>query len=301
MRALAQWVVRGPLSAVTVVVGFALAAFLVPPLMLLSGGALALVTLAFGPRKGGGVLGGATAVAAVLGLGLGANPWFGVGLSAVDWVPVWLCAASLWATRSLAVGMAVALVLALLALGAVHFAIPDPTAAWRQLLGPMLSELLQGLGVPEEELGQALDTLSSVATGVVVASAMSSTVLALLIGRAWQALLYNPGGFGLEFRGLRLGRTLGVLAAVTVGAASLWHQPLLFELALILLMAFAFEGVAVVHWLAYRSDRPLPWLVGFYTVLVLVFPQALPVVMGLGVVDGVFDLRTRIAGRSPTG
>ncbi len=295
MRALAQFIVRGPLQAVAMVVGLAAAAFVFPPLMLLSGGALALVTLVFGARRGGEVLVAATVVMAAAGLALLGSAWFGPVLSAVDWVPVWICAVALGATRSLAVATAVGAALAVFAVLGIHLAVPDPAAVWRHVLDPWLSGPLEEMGVAEGEREKALASLAAVATGAVAASAYVSTMLALWIGRAWQALLYNPGGFGQEFRGLRLGRSPALVTALLVGAASLWHQPVLFEIALILLVAFAFEGLGFVHWLAHRSPRPMPWLVGFYVVLVLVFPQALPVVMGLGVVDGLFDLRARIA------
>jgi hypothetical protein len=218
----------------------------------------------------------------------------------VDWLPVWICALALGGTRSLAVATAAGAGLAVLGVLVAHAMVPDLPGQWREMLAPLLSAPLQEMGVPEADREKVLASLATVATGAMAASAFASTVLALWIGRAWQALLYNPGGFGQEFRSLRLGRSLALLTALLVGAASLWHQPLLFEIALVLLVAFAFEGLGFVHWLAHRSERPMPWLVGFYVVLVLVFPQALPVVMGLGVVDGLFDLRTRIAGRGGT-
>lgn len=301
MRALAQFVLRGPLQAVTAVAGFAVAAFAFPPLMLLSGGALALVTLVHGARRGGEVLAAAAVLMTVLGMLLAGGGWFGPLLAAVDWVPVWVCAMALWSTRSLAAALGAGAVLALLAVVAAHLLVQDLPGWWRQVLEPVLVAPLRDMGLPEAELDRVLSGLSKVATGALAASAFVSTVLALWIGRAWQALLYHPGAFGREFRALRLGRTPALSAALAVGVASLWQQPLLFEIALILLVAFAFEGLGFVHWLAHRSERPTVWLAGFYVLLVLVFPQALPVVMGLGVVDGLFDLRGRIAARSQAG
>jgi len=300
VRALAQWILRGPLQAIGAVAGLAVAALLLPPLMLISAAALALVTLALGLHRGGQVLAGATAVIVLAGMLLTGNPWFGLALALVDWVPVWLTAAVLRAMRSLAVALGFAILLAVTGVVLVHVLVPDPAGLWRGWLEPLLSAPLADLGVSDAELAKVLDALSRLATGILASSVLTSTMLAVFIGRAWQGALSNPGGFGREFRALRLGRVPALAAVVAVGAASLWHQPLLFETALILLVAFAFEGIAFVHWLAHRSAHASAWLVGFYAVLILVLPQALPVVMGLGVVDGLFDLRRRAAGRSDT-
>lgn len=51
------------------------------------------------------------------------------------------------------------------------------------------------------------------------------SLLCLMLGRYWQSVLYNPGGFGLEFRALRLSPPLAFgLLAVMFLAPNLGHE-----------------------------------------------------------------------------
>ena len=75
---------------------------------------------------------------------------------------------------------------------------------WVGILEPLRASLVEG-GVIAEAASQALiEGLSRWMTGAFAASLYVQFLLALLLGRWWQAVLYNPGGFGAEFRGLRL-------------------------------------------------------------------------------------------------
>ncbi len=118
-------------------------------------------------------------------------------------------------------------------------------------------------------------------------------VLALLLGRWWQALIYNPGGFGSEFRTLKLpmpaaaGLLLVLIAMVTqensiVGWVGLLSLPLLLV------------GIAIWHQVVETLEVGTPWLVLFYMGLIFVKPFSLMVVLIAGL-DSWFDFRGMVA------
>src|SRR5690606_12926604 len=115
-----------------------------------------------------------------------------------------------------------------------------------------------------------------------------AVLLCLMLARWWQALLYNPGGFGQEFRALRFDpRVMLTLLALIVlgllGAGPDGWVPLLSIPPLV-------GGVAVVHALVAQRSLGGHWLALGYLTLALMYP----LVIMLGLMDSVFDLRKRI-------
>ncbi len=82
------------------------------------------------------------------------------------------------------------------------------------------------------------------------------SVLALVLARYWQAALYNPGGFGREFRALKLPKqTMAVLVAVMVVAPFLGPQFIILASASSLVLVLA--GIALMHGWWHRADWPV--------------------------------------------
>jgi hypothetical protein len=112
----------------------------------------------------------------------------------------------------------------------------------------------------------------------------------LLLGRWWQALLFNPGGFRPEFHQLRLGRPLALLALALFGAAVLSGWPVLSNLVLVLGTLYSVQGIAVAHALVFKLRLSPAWLLLLYLFLVPLLSQ---LVMALGIADAWADFRTR--------
>ena len=94
--------------------------------------------------------------------------------------------------------------------------------------------------------------------GVLGAGNAVLAVLCLCLARYWQAALYNPGGFGAEFRTLRLPRS----AAVALGMVALalaWSGVMLRSWAAILLVPLTVHGFAVLHARAKLAGRGRGW------------------------------------------
>lgn len=116
-----------------------------------------------------------------------------------------------------------------------------------------------------------------------------SFVVVLCIGRHWQALLYNPGGFRQEFHGLRLDpRLMGLLLALIV--AGEMNVPPLNEWVLLFCIPPLINGLAMAHCVIYKRGIGWNWLVLVYLVALLMAPA----IVALGVLDSFFNLRQRV-------
>ncbi len=112
-----------------------------------------------------------------------------------------------------------------------------------------------------------------------------------MLARYWQAALYNPGGFGEEFRALRyppalaMGLALGVIAVASLGAEyRTW--------AMIGAVPLTFAGVALVHARVKHRGQGTGWLVGFYLAWLFFDPVKLVVVFA-AIADSWLDFRQR--------
>ena len=299
MRSLAGFAMRGRSQAALVAAGSAVLSLVLPLVAVISSAVVALVTLRQGAREGllvAGIAGLGSGVLAWLALG---TPWPGLGFLAVLWAPLWALALVLRVTRNLALTAQGATLIGLLILLGLHLATEDPAAYWVGILEPLRASLVEG-GVIAEAASQALiEGLSRWMTGAFAASLYVQFLLALLLGRWWQAVLYNPGGFGAEFRGLRLSPVLGY-AALTLVGLRLWQPEATwgYELLVLILPLLLLQGLAVVHGVRHSVGAGVGWLVALYVLLVVAMPYAEVLVSGLGLADLWLDVRGRVARRS---
>ncbi len=294
MQALAAFIMRGHLQAALVAAATALLPLLLllTPGFIFSGGTVALVTLRVGWRAGLllGLLAGV--VAAALALPIFVN---GVALAAgvlvLFWLPVCLLASVLRATVSLAATLLTASALGFVAVLTFYLILGDPGAWWLDALRkikPVLSD--SGLIVDEVALDKALELLAPLMVGLVVVNLLAHMIFAVLLGRWWQSLLFNPGGFRQEFHALRFGRWSATMAVVIFALALSLEWSLLGNLALVLAVVYALQGIAVVHGTVARAGWWQGWLVVLY-VLMIFLPQ---LIVLLGVADAWLDVRARI-------
>lgn len=299
MRGLASFILRGQSQAVLVVVATAL----VPLLNLFSGAALALVTLRKGPGEGLVVVLMSLCLAGFLLWWLAGSMTPASALFGLFWLPIWVLAVTLRYTVSLARTLQLALLLAgLVLLGCLAW-LDDPLAWGRALLQKAFQPLLRSLQLPEAEqaaaLGHLQDTVAPLILGLLLANGLLSIVLSLLLGRWWQALLFNPGGFQAEFHGLRLGRQTALLAAAVFALALLTRAALFANLALLLAAVYALQGIALVHGVVGRARLSPGWLIVFYVLMVFALPQLLALLCLLGIVDAWLDFRARFKAGTP--
>lgn len=201
MRSLAAYVVRGRMQATLVVVVSALLALILPPFSYLSGAAVALVTLRMGVQQGLLLTLGSALLFGVFGLLLMQSPAAGVVFTFALWLPVWGLAVSLRRTARPSRSLVLATLFGMMAVAAFHLGTEDPVQWWQNMLQEMLKQTIEQLGEAQKaQLLQNLKLIAGLMTGGMGAALSASLIGCLLLGRWWQALLYNPGGFGEEFR-----------------------------------------------------------------------------------------------------
>ena len=123
--------------------------------------------------------------------------------------------------------------------------------------------------------------------------------LCLALGRYWQAALYNPGGFGEEFRALRFppplvwGLALAAVAVASLGIS--WRS-----WAAGLLLPLTIAGFALLHARARVRGQGRAWVGALY-VAWAVFDVAKLALLGLVLADTALDFRRRWQGPGDDG
>jgi len=114
-------------------------------------------------------------------------------------------------------------------------------------------------------------------------------MVCLMIGRWWQALLYNPGGFRQELHNLRIDPRIMVflLGVILVG---LMDIPPLDGWLPLFCIAPMLTGLAIAHYIVAKKAMGAPWLVLIYMTLLMMAPA----IILLGMADSLLDLRKRL-------
>lgn len=304
MKKLAEWLIARPtrsLFAGTVLAVLSLLAL--PVLAWLPAGLVVLGLLAIGP-----VAAALAALGAMLPIAWAFSPVIGLGgglmVAAMVLVPAYMAGSVLVTSRSLSFAFqAVALGACALVL-LVRLILGDPTGVLMPLLDlfrPALEETaraLAGMGVERtpEEIGEATARVAW-ATGAWML--MLHTMTSLFAGLWTFGTLREPGLFGRQFRELRLGSLVALVAtgALLVSLATQWASGQAWapaeDVLFVLAGAFLLQALAVVHGL--RAAQAIgPALVALAYVGLLLVPMAL---VGLGFADTWVRFRDRVRAR----
>ncbi len=301
MKALASFILRGQSQGILVVVGFAVLSLALPPFSILSGAAVALVTLRQGMQAGVVLMAGATLVVGLLAAFSLGNPAPALMFLTVLWLPLWMLGSLLRASRSLPLTLILAGGLGLLGVLAVYLLLDDVAGWWHGILLQIFNPVMDEAGLADRDaILAALESVSQVMTGMMAAGMVLNAIICLFLARGWQAQLFNPGGFREEFQQLRMGRSLSgitllltLLYLLQMGALSSMAADML----IVLLTLYMLQGLALAHALVAMKQLHWAWLVGLYVVAFVVLPQLMLVVAAVGLLDTWIDLRQRIAGQ----
>ena len=171
----------------------------------------------------------------------------------------------------------------------------DLVATFNQALAQLEQDPQQeGLG----ELAINSLTVPQVAALLATGNAVIA-LLSLMLGRYWQAALYNPGGFGSEFRALRL-PTVAVVAMALAAGALWWMGPHWRVWSAAAVLPLTIVGFALVHAYAARTNKGVAWLTLMYVLWIVLDPMKW-VWVGCVVVDAFADFRARWASSSGPG
>lgn len=302
MRALASFIMHGRVQAIGSIVSLALLSLIVSPLAIFTTAGVALVTLVQGYREGLINLLAATVILAVF-TGLALNqPAIGLELALKFWLPAWLLASIVLAKTSMSLAIVVAATLScLLVLGFYFFS--NPAAYWYEVINTELLPMLKEAGMKIQE-GPESEKLwlfmSKIMTGSAVALFFALQTISLLLARYWQALLYNPKGFGQEFRELRFGKVTASIALVITVFAMTTSNEMALNLFFIAIVVMMFQGLAVIHNLIAKCKLTPSLLIGVYVFMVISLQSGaigLLLVSTIGLLDNWLNLRIRLCAK----
>jgi hypothetical protein len=280
LKGLAEFVMRGRLQALLVIVAGAGSLLF----CWISAAALALVTLRKGAGAGAWLFMWALLPAGTLVYAFGDMGPLALLVGTMALALMLRTTVNLPLAVLVAVGVGVGAGLAMVAFSGAYL---DQMAAYfGEFLGNMEQQLSQD-GQPVELPRPGATQIA----GMLGAGTAMMSVLCLLLARYWQAALYNPGGFGAEFKALYYPATVSsVLVLVALVLYSLGTQYRTWMVSFLIPLTFA--GLALIHTRLELRGRGNGWLTGFYIAWLIFDPVKLLVVL-LAIADSWMNFRRR--------
>ncbi len=295
MILLARFILKGHSQAALVASTMAMLGLVLPPVAWLSGAAVALVALVSGHRSGllvTAIAGIGTVILAGLILSL---PELGLYYVLLVWLPVVMVAVVLRQTVSLALSLQLIAVLSLLGIVVLYVFYPDFGELWRPSLNSVAEELIKQSQdtLDAQQLQLMIDRIVRLLPGFFAVSFMIGIMLSLYLARWWQAAIYNPGGFGKEFRAINLGKVTALVALAIAAAASLGAMEIFNAMLLVVFVLYLNQGVAVLHAVFAGKQLNAVWLFLVYLFMLFV-PQTVVLLALAGLADTWIDFRRRL-------
>jgi hypothetical protein len=172
----------------------------------------------------------------------------------------------------------------------------DPAHFWTGLFVQLAQLDTASARMLAELSPAARQALAQTLTGASAASWSAGLILSLVLARAAQARLYNPGGFRQEFYALRLAPVLRwIVLGLVLGLFLPTGQVLSSNLLLVLMVGYLVQGLAIIHAvLPAHPQRNL--MLGVVYVLLILAPHSLWLVASIGYFDSWLDWRVRWRG-----
>jgi len=296
MISLARFILKGHSQAALVAASTAMLGLLLPPVAWLSGAAVALVTLVNGHRNGllvTAIAGIGTAVLAGLILSL---PELAIYYILLVWLPVVMVAVVLRQTVSLVLSLQLIAGVSLLGIIVLYLFFPDFGEIWRSSLNMMADDLIANSNgtLDTEQLQQIIDQVIRILPGFFASSFMIGTMLSLYVARWWQAGIYNPGGFGKEFRAINLGKATALIALAIAITASIINADIFNAMVLVVFALYLNQGVAVLHAVFAARQLNAVWLFMIYLFMFFI-PHTVVLLALAGLADTWIDFRRRLS------
>lgn len=203
-------------------------------------------------------------------------------------------------SRSLSLSLMSAGLVGIVFVLGIHLFLDDPVSYWRTILDSRFAPVLKEVSdtATQTAIINSLELMSKNGTSWVVNGILTSTIISLFIARWWQASLYNPGGFGEEFRQLRFPKTLSIatLGVAVFGIVDLGSISVLgYELLSIFLTLYTLQGLSIAHAIVSTNKLHGVWLAPVYF-LAMFLSQIVAVA---GYIDTWADFRQRFGRAVP--
>lgn len=297
MQFLAAYIMKGRFQAMTVASAVALLSLAFPPASIVSSAAVSLVTLRLGWKEGLYVLLSACLAAAVLSIFLKIGYQFALLYGLVLWAPIWLISIVLREGRHLGVALEIAVSLGVVAVLGFYLYQEQPALVWQGVLESMMQPMLAArTDITAEQARHSVQVFAHFMTGAIAAGSVYGLLFGLLLARWWQATLYNPGGFRIEFLGLK-GHAKIAMATIALIAGAVLTSGMLAELCwnivLVLLVLYTFIGTAALH-ACFAAAKGSRFMVPFLYLTLVLIPHVMIIVALVGITDNWLDLRKKI-------
>lgn len=299
MKALAAYIMKGRAQAIAVAAGFAVVSLIFPLLGLLSGAAVGLITLRSGPAAGLLLTVATTVLVSAIALLTGTPLLLPTIVSIIVLLLlVWLACSILRYTRSLPQSITAVSIAGMLFVAVFHLSVGDPAVWWQSHFDEFFAQATESMMMDQQVVfKQNLETWSEIMTGFVTMAFLLNVIFSLFVARAWQAMLYNPGGFQQEFHGLQFGKKVAIFALVVATLALIPENIIGYiskDLLMLVMMIYVLQGVAIVHALVALKGLHWAWLIGLY-LLVFLMSQLVAIT---GYIDTWLDFRKRASKQS---
>jgi hypothetical protein len=183
--------------------------------------------------------------------------------------------------------------MSLLAVILVYVMFPGFGEHWREPLDNLVKQLAQQSNeFSLAELQQTEDWIIEFIPGLFASSLMFGTMMSLFLGRWWQAVFYNPGGFAKEFQSLNLGKIAALIAFAIIIVAMVMNNVFAFALLTVVFVLYLTQGLSLMHALINIRQLNTAWLFVVYLIMFFI-PHVVLLLVFAGLVDPWIDIRQR--------
>ena len=297
---MASFIMAGRIQAAIFVVISTLISLLLPPLIVFSNAAIALITLRKGWQEGIIYTLLATLTLVLMSIFLNQSASSGLIAGLANWLPMVLLASALAMTESWSKTLLLTLILSTAGVILFHLFVPDAVAYWKPVLEqmkPVLLKMQQANQLGPGNIDENINNAAGWMTGTFAAALAIIAILSLIIARNWQALIYNPGGFGEEFRQIMIGKQAAIALVVAIAIAVITANQLIIELIMVGVAIFMFQGLSLAHALVKQREMNTRWLVGLYVFMFLLLIQMIVLLATFAIIDNFVDFRSKIANK----
>ena len=291
---LARFILKGQSQAALVTASMAILGLIVPPAAWISAASIVLVTLVHGPQRGLITTALSLIGALIFAYLIFAMPQVAVIFVLLVWLPAWIIATILRQTVSMAFSLQILTLISLLAVVLFYTLFPDFGEYWRESLDHMVAQLVQQSDeFSVTELQRTEDLIIDFLPGLFVSSIMFGTMISLFLGRWWQAVFYNPGGFAKEFHSLNLGKISALIALAITFIAVIVNNVFAFALVTVVFVLYLAQGLSILHAAVKMRQLNAGWLFVVYIIMFFI-PHLLLLLVVVGMIDPWLEMRQRI-------
>ncbi|MCK5394851.1 MAG: hypothetical protein KAJ32_02615, partial [Gammaproteobacteria bacterium] len=177
----------------------------------------------------------------------------------------------------------------------IYLLFPTFGELWREPLDHMVKQLAeQSDEFSLTELKQTEDWVIEFLPGLFASSIMFGTMLSLFLGRWWQAVFYNPGGFAKEFQSLNLGKVSALCAITLMLIAMVVDSVFAVAMVTVVLVLYSMQALSLLHAAIRIRQVNTAWLFAVYLIMFFI-PHLLLLLIMVSIADPWLDIRQRIS------